>query len=129
MFQKKQRIVDRGLVNTVKLLPCLACGVEPCGDAHHVTTKGAGGDDVATNLMPLCREHHVEAHVIGMIDFSKNYMIVRHWLKFAERYDVLEKSTCKSVGRDVPQDLIGGFMPCGSKAKKVKKAKKSKAKK
>lgn len=91
MLQKQKRIVDKELIETVKGLPCLACGKEPCGDAHHVKSRGSGGHDIATNLMPLCREHHVAVHVIGMKKFAKIHMIVRHWLKFAGRSDLLKK--------------------------------------
>jgi hypothetical protein len=31
-------------------------------DAHHIQTKGSGGDDDLKNLICLCRRHHNEAH-------------------------------------------------------------------
>lgn len=46
-------------------LRCLVCdrlGV----DLHHIKTRKSGGSDAPHNLMPLCRQHHNEAHNIGM---------------------------------------------------------------
>ena len=31
-------------------------------DAHHIDTRGSGGDDVVENLITLCRKHHNLAH-------------------------------------------------------------------
>ena len=31
-------------------------------DAHHITSRGAGGDDVKENLISLCRVHHNMVH-------------------------------------------------------------------
>jgi hypothetical protein len=41
-------------------------------EAHHVTTRGAGGRDEA-NLAPLCLHHHHEIHAIGRRTFAKRY--------------------------------------------------------
>tara|TARA_R100001463_G_scaffold115919_4_gene171160 strand:+ start:1614 stop:2609 length:996 start_codon:yes stop_codon:yes gene_type:complete len=41
-------------------------------DAHHLTTKGAGGPD-AENLVPLCRVHHNEFHSMGVDSFQLHY--------------------------------------------------------
>ena len=41
-------------------------------DAHHLTTKGAGGPD-AENLVPLCRVHHNEFHAMGVDSFQLHY--------------------------------------------------------
>lgn len=56
----------------IRTLNCSVCGdisVEP----HHVVSRGAGGGDSLTNLMPLCREHHIEIHKIGRSTFFKKY--------------------------------------------------------
>ena len=55
---KSKRITNKELVEFVKKLPSVATGGNG-GDCHHVTSRGAGGDDVATNLMPLSRKEHV----------------------------------------------------------------------
>lgn len=39
---------------------CEACG-SPAVDIHHIYGRGEGRD-VITNLMALCRKHHLKAH-------------------------------------------------------------------
>jgi hypothetical protein len=77
-------------LETVRGLPCLCCRRSPC-DPHHVTTRGAGGDDVAENLMPLCSEHHRLWHQKGPVYLFTTFPAVRFWLEAAGRQDVLEK--------------------------------------
>lgn len=86
---KKKRIVDEDLLALVRTLPCMACGITP-SHAHHLTTRGAGGDDVPENLMPLCGEHHAEMH-LSYSRFIRKYPVVRNWLECAERWDILER--------------------------------------
>lgn len=86
---KRRRFVDHELLETVRELRCLACGRTPC-DPDHVTTRGAGGDDVAVNVWPLCREHHSERHMKGLNHMAKKYPACMHWLELAGRLDVLE---------------------------------------
>lgn len=90
-FPKKRRIENNELIAFVKTLPCIACRKTPAGDAHHVTTRKAGGDDVANNLMPLCREHHTAWHKSGPGLFIERFPSVRKWLEAAEREDVLAR--------------------------------------
>lgn len=47
---------------------CFGTGVEAC----HVTSRGAGGDDLG-NLVPMCRAHHREQHQIGIRSFERKY--------------------------------------------------------
>lgn len=51
---------------------------------HHVKSRGAGGGDVATNVMPLCHEHHQEIHQAGKSEMRKRYQGVNDWLTIAE---------------------------------------------
>lgn len=53
----------------IRTQPCAVCGLVPC-DAHHIRSRGAGGDDTADNLMPLCRDHHQEVHRVGWYEFA-----------------------------------------------------------
>jgi hypothetical protein len=89
---KRTRIVSEELLETVRALPCLACASLNPGaarasiegnrnDAHHVISRGAGGDDVARNVMPACREHHQEWHRVGMHAMAKRYGVIRIWLE------------------------------------------------
>lgn len=71
-------------------MSCLACGAVPV-DPHHVTTRKAGGGDVAVNIMPLCRDHHREIHRFGMGWAIKEHPVFKSWLVAAERQDVLDR--------------------------------------
>jgi len=55
---------------------CCVCG-RPC-DLHHVDTVGMGRDRDEINhlgmeVLPLCREHHTEAHTVGNEGFIDKY--------------------------------------------------------
>ena len=95
---KRPRIVNEELLAVVRTLPCLACSERHPGLAidsisdgysqsqpHHVTSRGAGGDDVAENLMPLCMWHHIEIHKIGLSSMSDRYPTIKRWLILAGR--------------------------------------------
>lgn len=87
---KNKRIENRDLLDYIKTLPCMACGQMPT-DPAHVTSVGAGGDDVAVNVMPLCRQHHTEQHSKGWSHMVKNYIGVNRWLTKAKREDILNR--------------------------------------
>lgn len=93
-YFKNKRIVNLDLLNVVRKLSCLACGNWPC-DPHHVKSKGAGGDDISENLMPLCRMHHVEIHSIGKISMSEKYPVISYWLDAAELQKQSKKTHTK----------------------------------
>ena len=90
--QKPQRIENKALVDKIRGERCVCCGIRPAGgvDAHHVTTKGAGGGDTINNLMPLCRIHHAAVHQYGYNKACKKYPGVQRWLIQHERDDILE---------------------------------------
>ena len=75
----------------VRKLPCIVCFTTP-SDPHHLTTKGAGGKNTLDNLMPLCREHHVMAHMKGMIYMVENFKTIRAWLVSNDRQDILNRA-------------------------------------
>jgi Na+-translocating ferredoxin:NAD+ oxidoreductase RNF subunit RnfB len=87
----EKRVVDQLLIEAVKRQPCTACGF-PGGDAHHVSSRGAGGDDVPSNLMALCRKHHTEVHQIGWKKMTQKWPKVRIWLERNGRIDILERA-------------------------------------
>jgi hypothetical protein len=99
---KPARIVDEELLAFVRTIPCLACGVTP-SHAHHVTTKGAGGGDTVSNLMPLCWKHHSEWH-LSFVKFIPKYPVVRSWLELAERWDILEKVNRLTLQKEIGAD-------------------------
>ena len=44
---------------------CMICGQyldEWTVNPHHITTRGAGGDDNLENGISLCHQHHVDTH-------------------------------------------------------------------
>ena len=88
MFPKQKRIKNQDLIKVVQQKGCLICGQSP-NDAHHVTSKGAGGGDTECNLMPLCRWHHSKIHSQGIYLFMLTHEIVEQWLKKKKRTDVL----------------------------------------
>lgn len=49
-------------------------------DLHHLITRGAGGSDSTSNLMPLAHALHQECHAIGLTKFALKYPIVKEWL-------------------------------------------------
>ena len=57
---------------------CVICGKK--ADLHHVTAVGAGRNreeivHEGMEVLPLCREHHTEAHTIGRESFNERYHI------------------------------------------------------
>lgn len=89
MLPKRIRIVDEELLETVRSLPCMGCGQTP-SHPHHLTSRGAGGGDIPTNVIPLCPVHHAEFHQQPGKTIRK-YPSIRYWLEAAERYDVLAR--------------------------------------
>jgi len=51
---------------------CLCCSYSPC-DPSHIKTNGSAGNEVWWNLLPLCRNHHVEWGKIGISKFLDKY--------------------------------------------------------
>lgn len=99
---KKVRIVDEELLAAVRRIPCLGCvdehpeklqdireaierGEHMQSLPHHVKSRGAGGDDVPENLMPLCLKHHTEIHKVGEHTMSGRYPTIGHWLQIARK--------------------------------------------
>jgi len=74
------RKVDKELLKHIRNdKKCIVChALYP--DPHHVKSKKSGGDDVESNLMPLCRSHHRQCHDIGLNRFADKYPSVKGWL-------------------------------------------------
>lgn len=69
---KVERVPKRKHLALIRLLPCLACGANPAGEAHHVRMGANSGmstkpDDNRT--VPLCFACHERAHRIGEVKF------------------------------------------------------------
>lgn len=70
--------IGRYLYYCIKHRKCAVCG--KYGEIHHVDTIGMGNDRRKVNdenyrKICLCREHHIEAHTIGMKEFENKYKI------------------------------------------------------
>lgn len=87
---RQKRIKNQELLDFVKTLPCICCLQVP-SDPDHITTRGAGGDDSAINVWPLCREHHTERHAKGILHMTRKYNACMTWLIEAGRTDVIER--------------------------------------
>lgn len=80
VLTKPKRIVSKALIDYYKSQGCAVCGWKPC-DAHHLKSRGAGGDDVPENLISLCRRHHTEIHQIGKRKFLAKYGLAEWYNK------------------------------------------------
>lgn len=49
---------------------------DPC----HIKTRGSGGDDIDSNLLPFCRAHHAEQGTIGFFKMCEKYPFLRQIL-------------------------------------------------
>ena len=70
---KQKRIVDRKLLDSYQGKTCAICFNSYGTVAHHIKSKGSGGDDIRENLICLCMKHHSEIHQIGMKTFFNKY--------------------------------------------------------
>lgn len=90
MFEKPKRYVNEDNIKLVQDRPCVCCNAHP-SDAHHLTTKGAGGGDHINNLINLCRKHHTEIHKIGLKKMCWKFPKIKEWLVQNKRFDLLER--------------------------------------
>lgn len=100
---KEIRVVDEDLLAVVRKLPCIPCMPGPgewtsalkeefyralddlehgvnVSMPHHLSTRGAGGDDVWWNCIPVCDRHHKEFHDQGIWAMAERYKPVEDWL-------------------------------------------------
>lgn len=103
MSRKLKRIVDAKLLAFVRKLPCLMCSgasqknstyalrridevmqglaQDSISHPHHVKSRGAGGHDIASNVMPLCEMCHQIIHRVGLTQAAEKFPIIRTWLQ------------------------------------------------
>lgn len=100
MFPKNTRRVSEPLLEVIRRLPCFACaeldprkalaaiGVnkEAISHPHHVISRGAGGDDVAENVIALCATHHEEIHKKGNAFMRARYPTINQWFVLTAAY-------------------------------------------
>ena len=56
--QRERKQTGAGHTILIRQLPCLKCGVEPCGEAAHVK-RGLGHFRAPNRVVPLCRGCHL----------------------------------------------------------------------
>lgn len=99
---KPKRISNPKLLAEIRLKPCIACG-HTRSDAAHIKSKGSGGDDIESNLLPLCRVCHSLQHRIGWSQFLlKNIKVNMHLTEMGWYIDAEGK--LKHDSPDLSQD-------------------------
>ena len=53
-------------------------------DIDHVKTFASGGKDEENNCLTLCRCHHTEKGMKGLIHFAQKYPQIERWLRLHE---------------------------------------------
>jgi hypothetical protein len=77
---KNRRITNPDLIKFIREnCPCIVTG-QPAECVHHVRSRGAYGQDVVENLMPLTIASHTEIHKVGLTRMSEKYESVKTWL-------------------------------------------------
>ena len=73
----RKRIVDKKAIKQYvlehPLCEVLACLSEPCPEPHHLVSRKMGGDDVPSNLLRLCKTHHMRWHHTGGRTWLQTY--------------------------------------------------------
>lgn len=97
-FGKPQRRYDPVTLEEVRKNPCSACGAWPT-EVHHITSRGAGGDDTVDNCIALCRLHHQMWHVKGTLYMREAFPGIKQWLYEHHRMDVIDDDRIFSIPR------------------------------
>lgn len=93
-YELLPRDEDQFQFRCVKYRRCLICGKH--ADIHHVDEIGSGRnrshlDHTQFRLAALCREHHQEAHQLGLAEFLKRHHLTRMGIK-------VNAETLKNIG-------------------------------
>lgn len=78
---KNVRHEDAALLESVRRMPCAACGRPPPSDPHHVRTVKNRGPDHPDNVAPLCHPHHMMWHKSGPEALCYQYPAFKKWLE------------------------------------------------
>ena len=95
-FPKFARIRNQETIEKCKLPNCEICGRMTNNEPHHIITRGAGGPDIAENLIQLCPICHTKAHS-GDFTREKLFDIVARRLKTTR--EQIEEKIKKIRGR------------------------------
>ena len=84
--KKHKRKTNPSLLRAVSREPCCIDGCSYRAQAAHIKSRGAMGDDVATNLAPLCWLHHTEQHTLGWPRFRNRHPEVKSMADLHREY-------------------------------------------
>jgi hypothetical protein len=70
--KKPSRIKNRKLMDSFHSQPCIVCGA-PESEPAHIKSRGSGGDDTESNIIPLCHPHHQLQHSRGWYYMAANF--------------------------------------------------------
>lgn len=90
-FFKQERIVSKENRDRVAREGCSVWSAGGCWGrsvSHHLKTRGAGGDDRTSNLLPACPNHHRMIHDIGTAAFAGRFwpvLSIKNRVKLAMR--------------------------------------------
>lgn len=73
LVDKPRRVKSQKTKAATRADRCAVFGCRRISDAAHVRSRGAGGGDEPGNLLPLCRNHHIEQHAHGWKRFLAAY--------------------------------------------------------
>ncbi len=76
---KKTRLKSPENRDIIRSKPCLACDAPPPSDPDHLITRGAGGGDELTNMIPLCRSCHTIRGMKGLKWMAKEFFLPISW--------------------------------------------------
>lgn len=106
-----RRIVDRYVYVLFhdRQWSCISCGRERQIVAHHLISKGQGGDDVMANLVPLCDPCHKAYH-------GNPYRAYGNRVDAAHVKRCLARYVRSEPGEDSAAYLISKLGPFGAEA-------------
>jgi DNA invertase Pin-like site-specific DNA recombinase len=95
---------------------CAVCGVETDLHHHHFKAKSHGGDDLDTNMLTLCTEHHREIHGQNYRNDINHSKLTREGLQRAKERGVRLGAPVYSVdaqekARKEAQQFSGVILP------------------
>ncbi|AEG14341.1 HNH endonuclease [Desulfofundulus kuznetsovii DSM 6115] len=95
MLERPIRVVDPGVIESVRSERCEYCGKPGPVDVHHIKPRSAGRRDIRPNLISLCRECHrkAQAHEIDRLELVQ---------LVAKREGMTPEEVCVAIEIPVP---------------------------
>ena len=96
---KQTRVKDPAAIEQERKPRCEVCGKPSHGAPHHIVTVGAGGPDIAENLIQLCWDCHYGEVPAGKLSKRRLFEFVARRMKIATE-EVIERVE-KALGRGI----------------------------